>query len=119
MGKKSRDKNFKKVVQGEWTLGHSDKELRENVMVGDKPLKDLKEEELAVIWEKKVGTHHFRQAVRREVVHRVSEYFKQGYEKVEKINTKSKVASVFDEVKPKDPQDAKIEEYLEQWKQQS
>jgi len=119
MGKKSRDKNFKKVVHGELTLGHSDKELRENVMVGDKPLKDLKEEELAVIWEKKIGTHHCRQAVRREVVHRVSEYFKQGYEKVEKINTKSKVASVFDEVKPKDPQDAKIEEYLEQWKQQS
>lgn len=116
---KTRDKNFKKIVQGDWTLGHSDIELRENVMVGDKPLKDLKEEELAVIWEKKIGTHYFRQAVRREVVHRVSEYFKKGYEKVETINTKNKVSSVFDEFKPKDPQDVKVEEYIEKCKQQS
>ena len=119
MGKKSRDKNFKKVVQGEWTLGHSLEELRENVFVGDVPLKDLKEEELAAIWEGKIGTHYFRQAVRREVVHRISEYFKVGYEKVGKINTKNKLSSAFENIKPKDEQDAKIEEYIEKCKQQS
>jgi hypothetical protein len=112
MGKKSRDKNFKKIVQGEWTLGHSDEELRENVFVGDVALKDVPEEQLAVIWNEKIGTHHFRQAVRREVVHRVSNYFKTGYEKVEKLNTKSPVASVFEQNKQKDH----IDEILEKAK---
>lgn len=112
MGKKSRDKNFKKVVQGEWTLGHTDEQLRENVFVGDTPLKDLKEEELATIWNEKIGTHHFRQAIRREVVYRVSNYFKEGYEKVEKLKTKSPVASVFEQNKPKDS----IDEILEKAK---
>lgn len=114
MGKKSRDKNFKKVVQGEWTLGHSIQELRENVFVGDTPLKDLKEEELAAIWEGKIGTHYFRQAVRQEVVHRVSEYFKVGYEKVEKINTKNSIASALSLTKKDE-----IDEILDKWKQQS
>jgi hypothetical protein len=110
--KRSRDKNFKKIVQGEWTLGHSDEELRENVFVGDVALKDVPEEQLAVIWNEKIGTHHFRQAVRREVVHRVSNYFKTGYEKVEKLNTKSPVASVFEQNKQKDH----IDEILEKAK---
>lgn len=109
MGKKSRDKNFKKVVQGEWTLGHSDKELRENVFVGDTPLKDLSEEQLAAIWNEKIGTHHFRQAVRREVVYRVSEYFKQGYEKVEKLRKPSVLADAMQMAKPKDEIDKILE----------
>ena len=117
MGKKNRDKNFKKVVQGEWTLGHSDMELRENVYVGDVKLKDVPEEQLAIIWEKKIGTHHFRQAIRREVVHRVSNYFKQGYEKVEKINTKNPVANVFQHKEFED--NPKLQEIYDQWKQQS
>lgn len=112
MGKKSRDKNFKKVVQGEWTLGHTDQELRENVFVGDTPLKDLSEEQLSAIWNEKIGTHHFRQAVRREVVYRVSEYFKQGYEKVEKLSTPSAVATAMQVSKPKD----EIDEILEKAK---
>ena len=110
MGKKSRDKNFKKVVQGEWTLGHTDDQLRENVFVGDVALKDLKEEELAAIWEGKIGTHYFRQAVRREVVYRVSNYFKVGYEKVEKIVTKSKLSDAM-----ATPQKDEIDKILEKW----
>lgn len=108
MGKK-RDKNFKKVVQGQWTLGHTDDELRENVFVGDKPLKDLKEEELAAIWDGKVGSHYFRQAVRREVVYRVSNYFKEGYEKVEKLRKPSMVADAVRVAKPKDEIDKILE----------
>jgi hypothetical protein len=114
MGKKSRDKNFKKVVQGEWTLGHSILDLRENVFVGDKPLKDLKEEELAVIWNTKIGTHHFRQAVRMEVVHRVSNYFKQGFEKEEEILTKSTLSEAVGSKQPDE-----IDRILEKWEQQS
>lgn len=91
MGKK-RDKNFRKIVQGEWTLGHTDEELRENVFVGNTPLKDCTEEQLAVIWEGKIGTHHFRQAVRREVVYRISAYFKTGYEKLQQIRKKKPLA---------------------------
>lgn len=118
MSKKNRDKNFKKVVQGKWTLGHTDLELRENVYVGDVKLKDVPEEQLAVIWEKKIGTHHFRQAIRREVIHRVSNYFKQGYEKVEKIKTKNPVASALE--KPQEFSDnPKLQEIYDQWKQQS
>ena len=108
MGKK-RGKNFKKVVQGEWTLGHTDQELRENVFVGDIPLKDLKEEELAAIWEGKIGTHYFRQAVKREVVYRVSEYFKVGYEKVEKLGTPNTIAGALPVSKPKDEIDRILE----------
>ena len=108
MGKK-RDKNFKKVVQGEWTLGHTDEELRENVFVGDKPLKDLKEEELAAIWEGKIGSHYFRQAIRREVIYRVSNYFKSGFEKVEKLGTANPIASAMQVPKPKDEIDRILE----------
>lgn len=114
MGKKSRDKRFKKVVQGEWTLGHSIEELRENVYVGDRPLKELKEEELSVIWNEKIGTHNFRQAVRMEVVHRVSEYFKKGFEKEQSIFTKKAIASAL--TNPQDNMselDKKVEEYVE------
>lgn len=103
MGKK-RDKNFRKIVQGEWTLGHTDEELRENVFVGDVALKDLSEEQLSVIWNKKIGTHHFRQAVRREVVYRVSNYFKVGYEKVQKINTKNPIAAAMQQEPDLDPE---------------
>ena len=118
MGKKSRDKNFRKVVQGEWTLGHTIEELRENVFVGDRALKDLSEEELAGIWHEKIGTHHFRQAVRKEVVYRVSNFFKVGYEKLEKVNTKSPIASVFDQ--QEDFSDnPKLQEIYDEWKQQS
>jgi len=108
MGKK-RNKNFKKVVQGEWTLGHTDQELRENVFVGNTPLKDLPEEQLAAIWEGKIGTHYFRQAVRREVVYRVSEYFKVGYEKVEKLGTPNAVAGAMRSSQPKDEIDRILE----------
>lgn len=118
MGKKSRDKNFKKVVQGEWTLGHSIEELRENVFVGDKPLKDLKEEELSVIWNEKIGTHNFRQAVRMEVVHRVSEYFKKGFEKERSILTKNPIASAL-RTPANDPVQEKVEEYMRQWQDSS
>jgi hypothetical protein len=117
MGKKIRDKNFKKVVQGEWTLGHSIQELRENVFVGDRALKDLSEEELAVIWKEKIGTSHFRQAVRMEVVHRVSDYFRQGFEREKQILTKNPIAealnSTYDNSKVQD----QVEEYMKKWTQ--
>ena len=109
MGKKSRDKNFKKVVQGDWTLGHTDEELRENVYVGDTPLKDVSEEQLATIWNEKIGSHYFRQAVKREVVHRVSGYFKAGYEKVQKLDTTNAIASAMSVSKPKDEIDKILE----------
>ena len=109
MGKKSRDKNFKKVVQGDWTLGHTDEELRENVYVGDTPLKDVSEEQLATIWNEKIGSHYFRQAVKREVVHRVSSYFKVGYEKIEKLGTNNAVAAAMSLPKPKDEIDKILE----------
>ena len=114
MGKK-RDKNFRKIVQGDWTLGHTDEELRENVFVGDVALKDVPEEQLALIWNEKIGTHYFRQAVRREVVRRVSNYFKTGYEKVEKLDTKNAISNAINTSKQPD----EIDRILDKWKQQS
>lgn len=118
MSNEKRDKNFKKVVQGEWTLGHSIQELRENVFVGDRCLRELSEEELSVIWNEKIGSHNFRQAVRMEVVHRVSEYFKQGFEKQRSILTKNPIAAALAGSEQTDPIQDKVEEYMRKWEQQ-
>lgn len=94
MAKKKRlPKDWERVVQGEWTLGHSIHELRDNVCVGETPLKDVPEEQLSIIWNEKIGTKYFREAVRREVVHRVSSYFKTGYEKAAAGFSPSKLAT--------------------------
>lgn len=109
LGKK-RDKNFSKIVQGDWSLGHTIEELRENVYVGDTLLKDLKEEHLAVIWNDKVGSHYFRQAIKKEAVYRIANYFQTGYDKREKLTTKSKLAAAIHTPEPLDP---KVQEYLD------
>lgn len=116
MGKKSKrlPKDFSRKVQGEWTLGHTIQELRENVCVGDTPLKDVSEEQLSLIWNEKIGTKHFREAVRREVVYRVQNYFKIGYEKLEKGFEPKKVANVVHQLKPKKTIDPEIAKAIEQ-----
>lgn len=113
MAKKPKPDRERKV-QGKWHLGHKIEVLRENVFVGDKPLKDLKEEELAIIWEKKIGTSNFREAVRREVVHRVAGYFKMGYEKMEEGFKPKAVAGSIHSEKQKAKLDPEVQKAIEE-----
>ena len=88
MAKKT--KKEKGVVQGEWKLKHGIEILRENVYIGDVKLKDAPEEQLAIIWTEKVGSANFREAVRQEVVYRVSKYFYDGTKTIQdglRVNT--------------------------------
>ena len=82
--KKLRNTGALKVVQGLYTLADSIEILREEVKVGDTPLKDLTEAELEALHTNKIGNENFTEAVRREVVYRIEKMFALGIEKGKK-----------------------------------
>jgi len=85
MGRKSRLKQERKaVVQGAYTLASSIQVLRENIFVGDTPIKSLSEEHLDIIINGNVGSAAFQEVCRREMVYRIENMFTRGFEEQEK-----------------------------------
>lgn len=102
--KKLRNTGALKVVQGLYTLADSIEVLREEVKVGDTPLKDLTEAELEALHTNKIGNEHFVEAVRREVVHRIEKMFAVGIEKGKKaLSITPTSAAVKDAINPVKP----------------
>jgi hypothetical protein len=87
--KKLRNTGALKVVQGLLTLADTIEVLREEVKVGEIPLKDLTEAQLEVLWTNKIGNENFTEAVRREVVHRIDKMFTIGIERSKKALSKT------------------------------